>query len=521
MKHKKNDNFVRCFTCYAPDWLIPIYKQVQAVEAQVLHNSNWCKQLINLNFKTKNKKGKLVDKPRNTLWTEVKQIIGYNPLTGKVPNAAWYFRIMAADLLALVKSHQQQVLIYQLLQANNFIINKTLRHTLTKNNLYPTNIELSNLVKAKQIPLLPEHNTLVLNYAFADKQMFTMDSHLKCNFQVYSSKYAKKHNIDAWQSFKIYIPTYIRKHIIKIAKPNFYLNDSGFHCVIPYFVESSQHPTYSNILGVDLGKVKAYSATMVTPDGKVSNEFIPSKYLMRLMNKLQKINKQRDNDYHKLQTVKPYLTNNKCDNLVNKQNRRQIDYDNCRHKASRLRTQIEWLMANELVAIALKTKCNTIHVENLTWVNNMGGKWDFSQINTYLQYISELNGITVVSVNPKYTSKEHPLTKELGLPEKRNIIFADLTIDRDQLAGLNIAIRKTKIKPNKVIRRQVTRGSHVSRRQLNYLYKKSYNLVNAKKNYIVTFLGNQVKANYAFTITKITKNICNNIDNNLYFDTKI
>lgn len=168
-----------------------------------------------------------------------------------------------------------------------------------------------------------------------------------------------------------------------------------------------------------------------------------------------------------------------------------------------------------------KIEADDFRVENLTWVNNMGGKWDFSQINTYLQYIAELNGITVVSVNPKYTSEEHPLTKELGLPEKRHIIFADLTIDRDQLAGLNIAIRKTKIKPNKVIRRQVTRGSHVSRRKLNYLYKKSYNLVNAKKNYIVTFLGDQVKANYAFTITKITKNICNNIDNNLYFDTKI
>ena len=58
----------------------------------------------------------------------------------------------------------------------------------------------------------------------------------------------------------------------------------------------------------------------------------------------------------------------------------------------------------------------------------------------------------VDKVNAKNTSKEHPITKEIGTIEGRNIVFKDgKKIDRDVLGAINLATRnKGKKKSNKI-----------------------------------------------------------------------
>ena len=58
-------------------------------------------------------------------------------------------------------------------------------------------------------------------------------------------------------------------------------------------------------------------------------------------------------------------------------------------------------------------------------------------------------GIEVEKVSAFNTSKEHPITKEVGIIQDRTVKFTTGKIDRDLLAAINIAIRSTNIKLKK------------------------------------------------------------------------
>lgn len=508
MKLKKNTIINRSFQSKAPDWIGPIYDTVQTALNDILQNKSFAKKLICLKLKHKNKTGKLVDKARGTLWKEIQAIIG-NPLQGKINNSAWYNRILMTNIISLIKSHQQQVIIYNLLKANNFVVTPVLRKQLSANNLYPTNVALSNLVKARQMPDLPSHSVLKLNYAFADKQLFAMDDHLKCSIHTMSAKRAKNLNVGGWKDFQIYLPSYIRtRNLIKICKPVFIYSKKvdQIICQVPYQVQAVSHSNFSNILGIDLGKVKLYSGTVLYANNHYSQEFVPSKQLMNLMTKLAKLNDHINSTYTKIKRCKTYTNAN-----LNRQNARHLDYYYTRKKRTRLKAHIEWLMAEEIVDIAIKHHCKEIHLENLTWVNNAGGKWDFSQIATHINYVAELDDIQIKFINPKNTSKRHPVTQQLGRSIKRDIVFDDIKVDRDQLASLNIALCKSNQEIDKLHVRRSVRTRHKSRRRQNYHSK--INVLKANKGtQIVVFLRNIAKHVLAFT--SLNKNVFD-LDNNL------
>lgn len=211
---------IRRFQSEAPDWIIPIYNTVQSALDSVLENKTYREKLIKLDL-TRTINGKKHKIARGTLWKEIQAIIG-NPLKDKIHNPAWYNRIMMTNIIFLLESRQEQLKTAQIFKENNNIINQDLRAKLTEAGLYPSNAELQNLVRAKDIPVLPKHVVLKLDYAFTDKQMFYLDNDLNCHIHVLSNKEAKKQGVSGWKTFQIYIPTYIRKeNLIKICKPMF------------------------------------------------------------------------------------------------------------------------------------------------------------------------------------------------------------------------------------------------------------------------------------------------------------
>lgn len=509
MKKKKETNkLTRSFQSEAPDWIKPIYDTVQIALNSVLQNKTYQDKLINIEL-SQIIDGKKYKIARGTLWKEIQAIIG-NPLKGKINNAAWYNRILMTNIIALIQSRQYQVKIVQLLKDNNYVINQDLRDQLAKKHLFPSNVELGNLVKAKSVPNLPDHAVLKLNYAFSNKQMFYIDNNFNCYIHVLSEKEAKRQGINSWKEFQIYVPTYIRQTgLTKICKPNFIYNKNlgKIICQVPYQVTAESHPNFKNILGIDLGKVKSYSGTVLYSNGHYSQEYVPSNRLTYLNNKLRRLNKHINNVYQKMQRSKKYYNFNS-----RKQELRYQDYSGSREKRTRLKTQMEWLMAEEIVDIAYKHQCKEIHMENLTWVNNKGGKWDFSAIYQHVQYVAELKGIKVVLINPKHTSEEHPVTRELGKPVERNIVFKDRQrVDRDQLAGLNIALRKSNQEVKNLHKRKTVQTHYKSRRKQNYVSKQSV-LKSLKDTQIVVFLYDIVKN--ALTLVPESKDICS-LDNNL------
>ena len=109
-------------------------------------------------------------------------------------------------------------------------------------------------------------------------------------------------------------------------------------------------------------------------------------------------------------------------------------------------------IAGEIVSIAKEHHCKEIHLENLSWLESQGGRWNHSEIQDFVSEFAELEGIKVIKVYVKYTSSAHPLTGEQGRKSGRNIRFVNGdVIDRDLLASINIAKRNKKNqKENKV-----------------------------------------------------------------------
>ena len=113
-----------------------------------------------------------------------------------------------------------------------------------------------------------------------------------------------------------------------------------------------------------------------------------------------------------------------------------------RGNISNTKRYIAKLIASEIVSIAKENDCKEIHVENLSWLESKGGRWNHSEVQDFITEFAELEGIKVIKIYAKHTSSAHPVTGEFGKKRNRNIQFQNGdVIDRDLLASINIAKR--------------------------------------------------------------------------------
>lgn len=474
MKIKNKDIVFRIYKTKGPDLLLPLYNILQGELNRILSTPTYVEALSKIEFKYKNEKGEEHSKLNGVLWREIHEIIE-DSLKGKVPDA-WYIRILYHNIISLLKSRQEQIKIYEILKSNQYKINNTLRDKLVKEKLYPTNSYLENLAAAKDMPVLPKRKTFILDFSVSDKQMFRVGKNSNAyEIKIHNKKEVKAYNLETgWISFEMYLPTYIRENFTgKTAKPQFYWdhNKDEFVCAIPCEIKKLPNE-YENVMGVDLGKIKVYSATIVRKDDSISDEYVPTEELQNLVNKLKRMNQHIKSVYEKKKRSSKY------GNFTERQARRKLDYKRSKNKRTKLQLAIARLIAVEIVNIAIKEQCKEIHLENLSWVKSSGGKWNFSQVQACIEEVSELFDIKVVKVGTKNSSKTNPVTLEIGTVSKREVTFKNgQKVDRDQLAGLNLALREPKKVKQRKIKTLNIRDSVViqrqSRRFNNYLMKKS------------------------------------------------
>lgn len=475
MKSNKTKGTVfRIYKTKGPDLLLPLYNILQGELDRILSTPTYVEALSKIELKYNDDNGEEHSKLNGILWREIHEIIG-DSLKGKVPDA-WYIRILYHNIISLLKSRQEQIKIYEILKANQYKIDSTLRNKLTEEKLYPTNSYLESLANAKDMPVLPKRKTFILDFSVSDKQMFRVGKNSNAyEIKIYSRKEVKDYNLESgWISFEMYLPTYIRESFTgRTAKPQFYLdyNKNEFVCAIPCEIKKIPNE-YENVMGVDLGKIKVYSATVVRKDGSISNEYVPTEELQNLVDKLKRINQHIKSVYEKKKRSYKY------GNFTNKQARRKLDYKRSRNKRTKLQFAIARLVAVEVINIAIKEQCKEIHLENLSWVKSLGGKWNFSQVQSCIEEVAELFSIKVVKVSAKNSSKTNPVTLEVGKISNRDVTFKDgQKINRDQLASLNLALREPKKQKQRKIKTLNIRDSVIlqrqSRRFNNYLMKKS------------------------------------------------
>ena len=475
MKRKSKDIVFRMYKTKGPDLLLPLYNILQGELDRILSTPTYVNALSNIEFKYKDENGEEQSKLNGMLWREIHEIIG-DSLTGKVPDA-WYIRILYHNIISLLKSRQEQIKVYEILKSNQYKIDSTLRDKLIQEKLYPTNAYLETLANAKDMPVLPKRKTFILDFSVSDKQMFRIGENSNVyEIKICSRKEIKDNNLETgWLSFEMYLPTYIRESFTgKTAKPQFYWdhNKEEFVCAIPCEIKKLPHK-YENVMGVDLGKIKVYSATVVRKDGSISDEYVPTEELQNLVDKLKRMNQHINSVYEKKKRSYRY------GNFTKRQDRRELDYKRSRNKRTKLQFAIARLVAVEVVNIAIKEQCKEIHLENLSWVKSSGGKWNFAQVQACIEEVAELFSIKVVKVSAKNSSKTNPVTLEVGKISNRDVTFKNgQKIDRDQLAGLNLALREPKKQKQRKIKTLNIRDSVViqrqSRRFNNYLMKKSF-----------------------------------------------
>ena len=482
MKRKSKDIVFRMYKTKGPDLLLPLYNILQGELDRILSTPTYVEALSKIEFKYKDENGEEQSKLNGMLWREIHEIIG-DSLTGKVPDA-WYIRILYHNIISLLKSRQEQIKVYEILKANQYKIDSTLRDKLVEEKLYPTNAYLETLANAKDMLVLPKRKTFILDFSVSDKQMFRVGKNSNLyEIKICSRKEIKDNNLEiGWLSFEMYLPTYIRESFTgKTAKPQFYWdhNKEEFVCAIPCEIKKLPNE-YENIMGVDLGKIKVYSATVVRKDSSISNEYVPTEELQNLVDKLKRMNQHINSVYEKKKRSYKY------GNFTKRQDRRELDYKRSRNKRTKLQFAIERLVAVEIVNIAIKEQCKEIHLENLSWVKSSGGKWNFAQVQACIEEVAELFSIKVVKVSAYNSSKTNPVTFEVGTVSNRDVTFKNgQKVDRDQLAGLNLALREPKKLKQRKIKTLNIRNSIViqrqSRRLNNYLMKKSFTSLKSKR----------------------------------------
>ena len=474
MKIKSKDIVFRMYKTKGPDLLLPLYNILQGELNRILSIPTYVEALSKIELKYKTENGKEQSKLNGMLWREIHEIIG-DSLKGKVPDA-WYIRILYHNIISLLKSRQEQIKIYEILKSNQYKIDSTLRDKLAQEKLYPANAYLEILANSKAMPALPKRKTFILDFSVSDKQMFRVGKNSNVyEIKICSRKEIKDNNLETgWLSFEMYLPTYIRESFTgKTAKPQFYWdhNKEEFVCAIPSEIKKLPNE-YENVMGVDLGKIKVYSATVVHKDGTISDEYVPTEELQNLVDKLKRMNQHINSVYEKKKRSYKY------GNFTKRQDRRELDYKRSRNKRTKLQFAIARLVAVEVVNIAIKEQCKEIHLENLSWIKSSGGKWNFAQVQACIEDVAELFSIKVVKVSAKNSSKTNPVTLEIGKVSNRDVIFKNgQKVDRDQLAGLNLALREPKKLKQRKIKTLNIRDSVViqrqSRRFNNYLMKKS------------------------------------------------
>ena len=489
MKRKNKDIVFRMYKTKGPDLLLPLYNILQGELNRILSNSTYVKALSKIELKYKDEDGEERSKLNGMLWDEIDGIIG-DSLRDK-GLYVWYIRILYHNIISLLKSRQEQIKIYEILKSNQYKIDSTLRDKLAQEKLYPTNAYLEILANSKDMPVLPKRKTFILDFSVSDKQMFRIGKNSNVyEIKIYNQKEVKDNNLETgWISFEMYLPTYIREGFTgKTAKPQFYWdhNKEEFVCAIPCGIKKILNE-YENIMGVDLGKIKVYSATVVREDGTISDEYVPTEELQNLVDKLNRMNNHINSVYEKKKRSSKY------GNFTDRQKRRELDYKRSRNKRTKLQFAIARLVAVEVVNIAIQEQCKEIHLENLSWVKSSGGKWNFAQVQTCIEEVSELFSIKVVKVSAKNSSKTNPVTLEIGTVSNRDVTFKNgQKVDRDQLAGLNLALREPKKVKQRKIKTLNVRDSIVikrqSRRLNNYLMKKSFTSLKSKRKIHKEFL---------------------------------
>jgi len=186
----------------------------------------------------------------------------------------------------------------------------------------------------------------------------------------------------------------------KVCRPTIRLNNKGqvvFDIAIEHEVQ--QRDT-NKVVGVDLGKVEPFVATVIDPEDKHRSAPYHTNYKRRLGSLIKAEMKRRELSsrlYEKLDLCERHNRTDHADVLRTEAKRVSA-------KATRIKHEISQCIASQVVSIAQKNDSH-IAVENLSWLDSQGGRWPHAEIQSRIENTAKRYGLKVVKVSAKNTSR--------------------------------------------------------------------------------------------------------------------
>ena len=228
----------------------------------------------------------------------------------------------------------------------------------------------------------------------------------------------------------------------KVCRPTIRLNNKG-QVVFDIAIERKVHQRDTNkVVGVDLGKVEPFVATVIDPEAKYRSAPYHTNYKRRLGSLIKKDQQRRDLSSHL------YKKADLCDryNRTDHADVLRIEAKRVSAKATRIKHEISRCIASQVVSIADQNDAHVV-VENLSWLDAQGGRWPHAEIQYRIENAAKRYGLKVTRVNAKNTSRtcSHCGGKVSNNSKTRvgSCIVCGFSLDRDVSASREIALRAT------------------------------------------------------------------------------
>ena len=186
----------------------------------------------------------------------------------------------------------------------------------------------------------------------------------------------------------------------KVCRPTIRLNNKGqvvFDIAIEHEV---QQQDTSKVVGVDLGKVEPFVATVINPETKYRSAPYHANYKKRLGSLVKAEKKRRDLASHLYERADLCSIHNRTDHA----DTLRTEAKRVSAKATRIKHEISQCVASQIVSVANQNDAH-ISLENLSWLDSQGGRWPHSEIQQRIENTAKRYGLKVVRVSAKDTSK--------------------------------------------------------------------------------------------------------------------
>ena len=186
----------------------------------------------------------------------------------------------------------------------------------------------------------------------------------------------------------------------KVCRPTIRLNNKG-QVVFDVAIEHEVRQRDANkVVGVDLGKVETFVATVINPKDRHRSAPYHANYKRRLGSLVKKEQQRRTLATHLYERA----------DLCEKYNRGQhaqvlrTEAKRVSAKATRIKHDISQCVASQVVSVANQNDAH-VSLENLSWLDAKGGRWPHAEIQHRIENTAKRYGLKVIKVSAKDTSR--------------------------------------------------------------------------------------------------------------------